>query len=55
MQIKLVTHDDVRTQRGELMLEAERLLAKIAKLTTRYHSKLYKIRKQIQKLEEQLR
>lgn len=52
MRIKLTTHEQIESQKITLMLEAERLLAKIAKLTTRYHSKLYKIRKQIQKLEE---
>lgn len=52
MQIKFVTTEEKLSQRMELMLEADRLLAKIARLTTLYQAKLYKIRKKIQELEK---
>ena len=51
MRIRIVSHTELLTQRTTLMLEAEALLAKIARLTTRYHTRLYKIRKKIQALE----
>ncbi len=51
MQIKLLTHDELLSQRTELLLEAEQLLQKIARLTIRYHGKIFKIRKKIRELE----
>jgi len=54
MQIIIKQHTEIIAERTALMLEAEALLAKIARLTTRYQSKIYQIRKKIQAMEKHL-
>lgn len=54
INLRVETHEDVRTRRTELMLEAEHWLAKINKLNARYNAKIRKIRLELLELEKKL-
>lgn len=55
IDLQVVTHNDLKTMRLELMLEAEQLLKKIISLNTRYNGKLNKVKNKIREIEEQLK
>lgn len=54
INLRVETHEDIRTKRLELMLEVEHWLTKITKLNARYNAKLGKIRRELLELEKKL-
>lgn len=51
MEIKIVTHSDMRSEYMKLIEEAQELMKKIGRLNARYNSKLEAVRRKIAQIE----
>lgn len=54
MEIKIITHQELRSERAKLLSEVQHWLTKITKLNARYSRKLRLLQNKIAEIEKQL-